>query len=159
MIFVTVGSQKFPFNRLIKKVDEMIRDRIIAEEVFMQTGASDYRPACCGYQTFCDRAEFEKWLDRCDIIITHGGAGAMIGAVRRKKKTIAVPRLARYGEHVDDHQCELAKRLHAMNLLYACPDTNRLPEALKTVREHRYAPFSSNTEAFIASVDDFIRSL
>ena len=40
MIFVTVGSQKFPFDRLIKKVDEMIRENLIEEEVIIQTGTS-----------------------------------------------------------------------------------------------------------------------
>ena len=36
MIFVTVGSQKFQFNRLIKKVDQMVREGVIPGEVFMQ---------------------------------------------------------------------------------------------------------------------------
>lgn len=159
MIFVTVGSQKFPFDRLLKKVDELVRDRIIVEEVFMQTGVSDYHPACCGYQAFCDWSEFERWMERCDIVITHGGAGAMVNAIRRRKKAIAVPRMARYGEHVDDHQHELTQRLHTMNLLCACPDTEQLPEALKTVREHHYDTFPSNTQVFLASVDEFLRSL
>ena len=140
MIFVTVGSQKFPFDRLLKKVDELVRDRIIVE-------------------AFCDWSEFERWMERCDIVITHGGAGAMVNAIRRRKKAIAVPRMARYGEHVDDHQHELTQRLHTMNLLCACPDTEQLPEALKTVREHHYDTFPSNTQVFLASVDEFLRSL
>lgn len=53
------------------------------------------------------------------MLITHGGAGTMVNAVKRGKRVIVVPRLARYGEHVDDHQLELAKRLHGMNLLHA----------------------------------------
>lgn len=44
MVFVTVGSQKFPFDRLIKKVDQMIREGVVQEEVFMQTGTSGYPP-------------------------------------------------------------------------------------------------------------------
>ena len=43
MIFVTVGSQKFPFDRLVRKVDQMVREGLIHEEVFIQTGAT--RPA------------------------------------------------------------------------------------------------------------------
>ena len=33
MIFVTVGSQKFQFNRLLKKIDELIENKVINEEV------------------------------------------------------------------------------------------------------------------------------
>ena len=44
MIFVTVGSQKFQFNRLLKKIDELIDAGIIKDKVFAQTGASDYIP-------------------------------------------------------------------------------------------------------------------
>jgi len=33
--------------------------------------------------------------------------GAIIGAIKKGKKVIAVPRLAKCGEHVDDHQVQL----------------------------------------------------
>ena len=111
MIFVTVGSQKFPFNRLIKKVDQMVQESTITEEVLIQTGASDYTPSHCRYQAFYDKEALAQLMDQCDILITHGGVGTMIEAVRKGKKIIAVPRLARYKEHVDDHQMELTQRL------------------------------------------------
>ena len=44
MIFVTVGSQKFPFDRLVQRVDELAGEGIIREEVIIQTGACRYRP-------------------------------------------------------------------------------------------------------------------
>ena len=143
MIFVTVGSQKFPFNRLLKKVDEMVQNHTIAELVYMQTGVSDYVPACCQYQNFCNQT----------------GTGTIIDAVRRGKKTIVVPRFARYGEHVDDHQIQLVSRFHEMNLVHACFDVEKLPEAVQIVRDHTYDTFPSNTEVFIASVDECIRTL
>ncbi len=159
MIFVTVGSQKFPFDRLLRRVDEMARDRVITEEVFMQTGTGGYVPGSCRHQAFYERDVFARLMEACDVLITHGGAGTMVDAVRRGKKTVVVPRLARYGEHVDDHQLELTRRFHRMNLVHACLDLDQLPEALRTVRAHSYDTYPSNTEAFIASLEDFIRSL
>lgn len=44
MIFVTVGSQKFSFDRLLKKVDQMAGNHMLVEEVYMQTGNSTYEP-------------------------------------------------------------------------------------------------------------------
>ena len=158
MIFVTVGSQKFPFDRLIRKVDQLVREGRIEDAVFLQTGTSRCRPIC-PHQAFCGREQFAERMGACDILITHGGAGTMVDAVKRGKKVIAVPRLARYGEHVDDHQMELAMRLHDQDLLYACLDVERLPEALRFVRTHRFAPFRSNTETFLTSLDRYIRSL
>ena len=40
MIFITLGSQKFQFNRLLKTVDELVERGIIKEEVFAQIGFS-----------------------------------------------------------------------------------------------------------------------
>jgi len=159
MIFVTVGSQKFQFDRLLKKVDQLVADGIISEEVFAQTGVSGYQPRCFRWQPFCGRTEFAKLVEGCDIMITHGGTGAIISAVKGGKKVIAVPRLARYGEHVDDHQLQLLQQFDKLNLICVCSDENRLPEALQMVRTHRYDSYRSNTEAYIASLDEFIRAV
>jgi len=60
MIFVTLGSQKFPLNRLLKKVDEIIEQGAIKEEVFVQTGYSDYCPQHYQYKQFLNREEFAE---------------------------------------------------------------------------------------------------
>lgn len=42
MIFVTIGTQKFPFDRLLKKIDELIESGFIKEKVIAQVGNSAY---------------------------------------------------------------------------------------------------------------------
>ena len=98
MIFVTLGSQKFQFNRLLKKLDALIEENVITDEMFAQVGNSDYQPRNYPYQAFVNHDEFDALIRKCDLFITHGGTGAIIGAVKKGKKVIAVPRLARYGE-------------------------------------------------------------
>ena len=44
MIFVTTGSQKFQFNRLLQKIDLLIEEGMISVVVFAQIGVSDYQP-------------------------------------------------------------------------------------------------------------------
>ena len=44
MIFVTLGSQKFPFDRLLAELDRLIEAGVITEPVFAQTGCSTYAP-------------------------------------------------------------------------------------------------------------------
>ncbi len=157
MIFVTVGSQKFPFDRLIKKVDQMAGEKAVTEEVFIQTGACSFIPCFCRHQAFYDRDQFRAMIEGCSILITHGGAGTMVDAVKRRKKTIVVPRLSKYGEHVNDHQLQLAKKFQEMNLVWVCRDLEKLPGMIRGIRTHEFDTYSSNTEAFLASVDRFIR--
>ena len=151
MIFVTLGSQKFQFNRLLKAVDELDTD----EEIFAQIGYSDYKPQNYKYKEFLDREEFAAWEEKADIVITHGGTGAIIGAVKKGKKVIAVPRLAKYGEHVDDHQTQLIKQFKDLNLIYACVDGD-LQKALEVVKNNTYNEYKSNTQTIIKSLVDFI---
>ena len=122
-IFITLGSQKFQFNRLLIAVDKLCEKKIICgEDVFAQIGYSDYVPKNYRYNNFLDREEFSMEMGKADIVITHGGTGAIIGAVKKEKKVIAVPRLAKYGEHVDDHQLQLIKQFDDLNLICPCRD-------------------------------------
>ena len=151
MIFITLGSQKFQFNRLLKAVDEIDVD----EDVFAQIGYSDYKPQHYKYKEFLDRDEFENVMSKADIVITHGGTGAIIEAVKKGKKVIAVPRLKKYGEHVDDHQIQLIGQFRNLELIYACEDMD-LEKALRTVKETEYKSYQSNTERIIRSLEEFI---
>ena len=156
MIFITLGSQKFQFNRLLQAVDELIEKGVIDDEVFAQVGYSDYEPKHFEYKQFLDREEFAAQEGKCDILITHGGTGAIIGAVKKGKKVIAVPRLAKYGEHVDDHQIQLIEQFKGQNLICGLDDATELEEGLKFVKEHAFDAYKSNTKTIIESIERFI---
>ena len=157
MIFITVGSQKFQFNRLLKAVDELVSENAITESVFAQTGYSDYVPKNYDYESFLDRDEFAKKIELADIVITHGGTGAIIGAVKQGKKVIAVPRMSKYGEHVDDHQMQIVEQFEELNLIYACEDSD-LKKAMETVRKTDYKSYLSNTDKIIRKIEEFINT-
>ena len=156
MIFVTVGSQKFQFNRLLQEIDALIEKGVISDKVFAQSGCSDYEPKHYEYKPFLDRDEFAAREDECGILITHGGTGAIIGAVKKGKKVIAVPRLASYGEHVDDHQIQLIEQFREQNLICGIADVTELEQALQYVKEHEFDPYVSYTAAILESIESFI---
>ena len=145
MIFVTLGSQKFQFNRLLIAVDNLVADGTISEDVFAQTGYSDYQPIHYQYKQFLDREEFASITEQSDIIITHGGTGAIIGAVKKGKKVIAVPRREEYGEHVDDHQLQLVGQFRELNLICECDDCNQLGTVLAEIKNKNFSKYESNT--------------
>ncbi len=159
-IFITLGSQKFQFNRLLKAVDELCeKGTVDAEDVFAQIGYSDYLPKNFSYKKFLDRDEFSNEMEKANIVITHGGTGAIIGAVKKGKKVIAVPRLAKYGEHVDDHQLQLIKQFDDLNLICPCRDTKELETALDTVQRTKYNSYKSNTLNIISSIEEYLMEI
>ncbi|WP_154889855.1 PssE/Cps14G family polysaccharide biosynthesis glycosyltransferase [Longibaculum muris] len=156
MIFVTVGSQKFQFNRLLKEIDRLVKNNIIKEDVFAQIGYSDYRPSYYKYKQFLDRKEFFELEKSADIVITHGGTGAIIGALKNEKKVIAVPRLLKYGEHVDNHQLQVLSQFEEMNLIIVCKDIDDLGDAYLSIRKKNFLKYESNTDKILNNIRKFI---
>ena len=156
MIFITTGSQKFQFDRLLKKVDELIEEGIIEDKVFAQTGYCTYVPRNIECQQFLDRETFRQKMEECSMVITHGGTGAIITAVKQGKKVIAVPRLAKYGEHVDDHQVQLLTQFDEMKLICSCYDLDKLEDCYKETLDQELSAYQSNTRMIIDSIGDFL---
>ena len=156
MIFVTLGSQKFQFNRLLMELDKLVEEKKISNDIFAQIGYSDYKPKNYEFKEFLDREQFAEFMDKCDTVITHGGTGAIVGAVKRDKKVIAVPRLAKFGEHVDDHQLQIIDQFTNMNFIVGVKETNEIYEALEQLKTIEFKKYISNTENIIKSIEEFL---
>ena len=158
MIFVTLGSQKFQFNRLLKKLDNLVKNSKIKEEIFAQIGYSDYKPQNYKYKDFVDRDQFKDIMSKSDIVITHGGTGAIITAVKQGKKVIAVPRLAKFGEHVDDHQIQIVTEFENSEIIKAVYDMEQLESVLKEIKSIEFKEYISNTQSIIEDIEEFIKN-
>lgn len=111
MIYVTLGTQSTDFTRCMKMVESLINEFDIKEEVIAQVGYTKYIPhniKCFDYVT---ENEFQKIVSEASVIISHAGSGALFSAIKKGKKVIAVARLGKYGEMLNDHQTELVKKL------------------------------------------------
>lgn len=159
MIFITLGSQKFQFNRLLKAMDILIENNKIKDNVFAQIGYSDYKPLNYKYIDFLDREMFSETLKKANIVITHGGTGTIINSLKAGKKVIAVPRLAKYNEHVDDHQLQLVEQFVESNLIYKCNNCLDLDQAIKNIKNHTFNSYVSNTSNIINRIDKYIQCL
>lgn len=159
MIFVTLGSQKFPFDRLLCKLDELVGEGVICEPVFAQTGASTYKPRNYESVAFLGRETFAERMQQADMVITHAGTGAIIGGVKAGKKVIAVPRLAKFGEHVDDHQIQIVEQFADMGIIEPCWAVEDLAQAYITARKKTYTPYISNTHTIVADIEKYLQEL
>lgn len=106
MIFVTVGSRNYPFDRLLIKLDELFENGTIKEPLFAQTGTSVYTPKHYEYKDFITPEEFSLRVRTANIVVSHGASGSIMQALKAGKKVIAVTRLEKYGEHINDHQIQ-----------------------------------------------------
>lgn len=104
MIFVTVGTHEQPFNRLIKKIDELKKDGIINEDVIIQTGFSTYEPKYCQWSKLIPYQQMVKNVADARIVITHGGPASFIMPLQIGKTPIVVPRQHQFNEHVNYDQ-------------------------------------------------------
>lgn len=152
MIFVILGSQKFQFNRLLKYIDELIENKIITEEVIVQSGYSDYLLKNAKSFPFLEKNKFEEYISESRVIVTHGGTGSIVSSIKQGKKVIAVPRKSSFGEHVDDHQFEITNLYAELGYCLEAIDFTSLTNALNSISLREFKKFNSNNKYFIDSL-------
>lgn len=125
-----VGSRDYQFNRLLKALDELVAEGKLKDEIVAQTGLSEYEPKHYTWYRYLDQDVFKDYQRRADLIISHGGTGALVGALKMGKQVIAVPRLAQYGEHIDDHQTQVCGALAGEGYLRQVLDMKDLGDVI-----------------------------
>ncbi|WP_276923109.1 glycosyltransferase [Faecalibaculum rodentium] len=163
MIFVTVGTHEQPFNRLVKTVDELIKDGVITEHVIMQTGFSTYEPKYCQWIKLIPYQQMIKNVEAARIVITHGGPASFIMPLQIGKTPIVVPRQHRFNEHVNDHQVEFARNVaERMGTIIPVEDISRLGDVIKNydqIVSKMGHSMSSNNEKFCGELEKIVREL
>lgn len=159
MIFVAVGTQKFQMNRLLKTIDDLMEEGRLREEVFAQTGHSDYAPRNYRYKDFLSRDEFQSCIDRCDLLITHSGVATIMGGLKLAKPVIVVPRLAKFGEHVDDHQLQIAQSFSRQNFVLMCREEDDLAELVEAAKLHSFSRYVSQREQVAETIRLYLATL
>lgn len=163
MIFVTVGTHEQPFNRLIKKVDELVASGDIKEKVVVQTGFSTYKPKHCEAHKMMSFDEMQQALKDARIVITHGGPSSFIEALQFGKVPIVVPRQEKYHEHVNDHQVEFTKLIaKRMNNIIPVYDVNNLLNTINNYNEItkiKNSGESSNNKQFNEKLEKIVTDL
>ena len=159
MIFVAVGTQKFQFNRLLEAIDNLIENKVITEEVYAQIGHSDYVPQNYKYTDFLSKDKFESYINRCNLLITHSGVGTIISGIKCEKPVIVIPRLAKYGEHVDDHQVQIANSFEEKNYILCVGEKNKLQDMIREAYNHKFDKYISQRENVLKTIRTFIDSI
>lgn len=156
MIFVTVGTQDVPFDRLLKAVEKQIKNGNIKEEVIVQCGKTKFKSKNMKFINFLELEEFNKLIKKANLIICHGGVGSILDGLKNNKIVIACPRLAKYKEHNNDHQLEIINKFSNDGYIIPLKDPNKLDIALEQALIFRPKKYKSNTNNMVKIIEDFI---
>ncbi|MBQ9071765.1 MAG: hypothetical protein IJY25_01220 [Bacilli bacterium] len=160
MILVTLGTQDKKFYRLLKAVDKAIKDGYIKDEVIVQAGySSDYKSKNLKIFDLIPMEEFDELLKKCNLLITHGGVGTITSGLKNNKVVIAVPRLAKYQEHINDHQLQIINQFSDSGYILALNNEKELPELLKQAKTFKPKKYSSNANKFRKLVEKEIEKV
>jgi len=156
MILVVLGTQDKKFPRLLEAVEKEIKKGNIKDRVVVQAGQTDYKSDVMEIFDLIPTPEFDKLLDEADIVITHGGVGTILNAIKKNKKIIAAARLAKYKEHHNDHQKQIIKEFADQGYLLELKDFNKLDKMLEKIKTFKSKKFESNTPNMIKLLEEYI---
>lgn len=157
MIFVILGTQDKKFTRLLREIDKLIDEKIITDEVIVQAGfSSDYKSDNMKIFDLINKEEFDKIIKEADLLITHGGVGTILTGLKYSKKIIAIPRLKKYKEHVNDHQLQIVENFNEEEFIIGINDVLELSDAIKKVNDFKPKKFTSNKKHMLNLMKELI---
>ena len=131
LIYVSVGTNKKDFSRLIKVLD------LLTEEYsfIFQLGYTLYEPKNHSWFRFKEKEEVEPLINEAEIIICQGGYGIISDAIKLQKKMIITPRELELGE-ADNDQIELGSYIAGLypDSVKFIRDFSMLPKAIEELR-------------------------
>lgn len=159
MIFVTLGTQDKPFERLIKAVERQVELGNITEEVIVQSGCTKYESDKMKIIQYMPIDEFNKYLKDARLIISHAGVGTIIQALEIGKTVIAGARKKEFGEHVSDHQQQFLENFSEGGYILPLTDFEKLNEVIEQAENFSPKKFASNNTNFIERTINEINNL
>lgn len=156
MILVTLGTNDKSFVRLLQEIESLIEKQVICDEVVVQAGETAYHSDKMKIVKLLPMDEMEALNEKCDLLITHGGVGSIISGLRHGKRVIAVPRFAKYGEHVNDHQLQIVRNFNSIGCIIGIEDVTQLQNALEKAKSFIPQKYESNTKNMIQLVKHHI---
>lgn len=158
MILVLLGTQNNSFNRLLEAIQKSIEKKVINDEVIVQAGFTKFESKEMKIFKLIDKKELSKLQDKADLIITHGGVGSIISSLEKGKKVIVVPRLKKYGEHVNDHQIQIAERFEKNGYVKCIIDLKDLDNIIKSMKSFIPRKYESGNKKILLIIENYINN-
>lgn len=113
-VVVSLGTfRAYGFERLVRRLLEILPPEA---DVLWQTGDTDVSGlGIAGHHAIPER-DLSQAIREADVLVAHAGVGTALAALEVGKCPVLVPRRFAHGEHVDDHQTQIAGELGGRGL-------------------------------------------
>ena len=159
MTLVILGTQDKVFPRLLEAIEKQIELGNLKGKVVVQAGSTKFESKYMKIFDLIPMKQFDELLSKSDLIITHGGVGTILSALRKDKKVIVVPRLAKYQEHENDHQLEIVDSFSKLGYILPCKDLNELSDVLEQVKKFKPKKYVSDNHKMLNLIEDYIDNI
>ena len=139
-----------------EEIQKNINNGNIKEQVVVQRGHTKFESNDMTLYNEVPLTEFEKLIDDASLVITHGGVGSIVSSIEKGKKVIAVPRLKKYKEHVNNHQLDIIKSFNDMGHIIGVTGVEELEGALRKISTFEPKKYIKNTGNVLKIVEEFI---
>lgn len=155
-IFVMFGTQDKRFDRLLNTILES--KFVKKNDVYVQLGYTKgiYQGINC--REYYSEEELNHQIKIADLIITHAGVGAIVSSLKQKKRTIVVPRLAKYKEQNNDHQVQIMERFDKQCYIIPCDDLSKLDEIVNNAYTFEPKEYKTEKQGIIDEITSFINN-
>lgn len=158
MIFVSLGTNDKSFKRLLDAFERDLKNGNIKDEVIVQSGFTKYDSKLMKVIDLMSMEEFNNNINKCDLLVTHGGVGTILDGLKLGKKIIAFPRLSKYSEHVNDHQQEIISEFYKNGYILT-GDLKDLANIIEEAKDFKPKIYKSNNYKFNKLIKDFIDNI
>jgi UDP-N-acetylglucosamine transferase subunit ALG13 len=128
LLFVTLGTDRHPFPRLLRWVGNWASDHR-QWRIEVQHGATP-APRFGHALTYCSHEEMRALFRRASVVVAHAGPATITQARAFGHVPVVVARDPTLGEHVDDHQILFSRRLAAAGLIWLAESEAGLERAI-----------------------------
>jgi UDP-N-acetylglucosamine transferase subunit ALG13 len=156
MIFVVLGTWEMPFVRPLREIDQAIGDGSLTERVVVQCGKTSFASKRMEMVPFFSQPDLEAMYDQASFVICQAGVGSIMLGLRKSKKIVSIARLAKYEEHVDDHQLEILDVFSKSGAVLAWSGTGDLLEVIARVGNFVSAGYPFGEERISAAILDYL---
>lgn len=155
MIFVSLGTQDKAFVRIL----DILENADIDEEIIVQAGFTKYQSNKLKIYEYLEVDKMNQLISEARIIICHGGVGTIMKALDASKVVIACPRLAKYGEHQNDHQLQIVNNFSKNGYLLALNDGDDIHELLKRADSFKPKKIEFNNDNFCDKLENYLKTI
>ena len=159
MILVLLGTQNNQFKRLLHEVEKCIDNRTINQRVVVQAGFTKFESDKMNIFDLKPKEVIDNLVDEADFIITHGGVGSILMAIKKGKKVIAVPRLCEFNEHVNNHQRQIVEIFNDKGYIIGVQNMEDLSEAIKQIDSFNPIAYEGDNKKMLNIIESFIDNI